>query len=228
MRSLLIYVPSRNQSVDIPYGLLYVSSAILEEGHEVKILDLCLEQPSHEDLISQIETYGPDIIGFGAITSGYRQLKEITSRIRPSFPNIPLIVGGSIASISRLLITRANIDAVVMGEGEVVIKNVLREIGRNGSFSRIAGLAYRCKNGGYNENPPEKQIVNMDSIPIPPYHLIDVRRYCISVDDYMSYYNFEGILSPSDIEKIKSRGNCLIPIISSRGCTNRCSFCYTS
>lgn len=226
MNVLLIYIPSRKQAVEIPYGLLYVASSILEEGHDVKIVDLSLGDLSHEELISEIEKYEPSVIGFGAITSGYRNLKDLSLKIKGQFPNIPLIAGGVIASVSELLIKRAKIDAVVLREGERVIKNILRVITESSSFSHINGLAYRGENGSYNENPAEKQIINMDSIPIPRYSLIDVTRYCMSVDDYMNCYNFEGILDQAEIERIKSRGKYLISIISSRGCTNKCSFCY--
>ncbi len=226
MRILLIYVPTRRQEIVIPYGLLYLASSIKEEGHDVSIIDLCLDKISDEELMSKIYKYQPDVVGFGAITPGYQNLIRLTIKIRSQFQDILLIAGGIIASVSRLLITKANIDLVVLKEGEIVIKNILKAINENRSFSNIRGIAYRGENGNYNENPHEIQIANIDDIPIPPYPLIDVKRYCASVSDYMDMFNWKGILARAEIDKIKSKGNYLIPIISSRGCTHQCSFCY--
>lgn len=226
MKVLLIYVPSRLQSVDIPYGLLYIASSILEEGHEVKIIDLCLEKILNEDLISRIREYHPDLIGFGAITSGYRNLKRLTEVIRTHFLNTPLIAGGVIASISKLLLTKTPLDIVVLREGEIVIKNILKAISNHQSFATINGIAYKMDDGSYKENPHEVQIDNMDTLPVPAFKLIDITRYCIDVNNYMDLCDWSGVLSDEEINVIKSKSKYVMPIFSSRGCVNNCSFCY--
>ena len=226
MKILLIYVPSRRQEIIIPFGLLYLASSVKEEGNDVRIIDLCLDKISDEELMSEIDIYQPDVVGFGAITPGYQNLIRITLKIRSRFPDILLIAGGIIASVSRLLITKADIDVVVLKEGETVIKNVLKVISENSSFCNVRGIAYKGEGGSYNENAHEVQISNMDDIPIPPYSLINVRRYCSSVDGYMDEFNWNGILTKSEIDLIKSKSDYLIPIVTSRGCTHQCSFCY--
>lgn len=226
MKVLLIYVPSRAQSVDLPYGLLYVASSIMEAGHEAKLIDLCVDRLSNDKLISAIKTYKPDLIGFGAITSGYRNLKELSALVRFHFPETPLIAGGVISSISRLLLARTPIDAVVLREGEITIKQLLSAISGKRPLGGVKGIAYKNEQGSYAESVPEAQITDMDTLPDPAYGLIDLKRYCQRVSDYMDAFKWGGILAQDDIERIKSRGEYIVSLFSSRGCVNKCSFCY--
>lgn len=226
MRVLLLYIPSRIESVNIPYGLLYVANSVQSLGHDVRIFDLALKDYSEKDVISQVNDYHPHIIGFGAITSGYRNLKKYSHIIRLHFMDIPLIAGGVIASISDILLKHTPIDIVVLGEGEIVIKNLLNCLENGDSLSTVRGIAFRDQSGHYIETEPQKQITRLDEIPFPPYSLIDFERYCESEEAYMRHYNFSNVLHSNEIRRIKEKRNRIIPIFSSRGCTNRCSFCY--
>ncbi len=226
MKALLIYVPSRAQSVDLPYGLLYVASSIIEDGHETKIIDLCVDKLSSEELMSEIASYNPDVIGFGAITSGYRNLKELSINIRARFPGIPLIAGGVISSISGLLLSNTPIEAVVLREGEVTVKKLLSSVAQKRPLSEVSGIAYKDENGLCRENQPEAQLSNMDTLPEPAFGLVDLKRYCVKVSEYMDAVCWDGVLTKSQVETIKGKGEYMVSIFSSRGCINKCSFCY--
>jgi len=210
----------------MPYGLLYVASSIMEEGHEAKILNLCLDMMPDEDVIKAIEEYNPQVIGFGAITSGYRNLKRLSKNIKSRFPEVPLVVGGVIASISEMLIAKTAVDIVVLREGEVVIKNILKALSEKTPIADIKGIAYRDKDQDFKRNAEEKQIADMNSIPFPQYSLVDMKRHCRPIDAYLDESNWSGVLTDDEQKKIKSRGKYMITIFSSRGCINKCSFCY--
>ena len=192
----------------------------------MRILDLTIETYDEKDFISEIDGYTPHVIGIGAITSGYRNLKTYVQRIRQHFPDIPIIAGGVITSISDILITHTGIDIVVLGEGEIVIQNLVNCLDNGNSLSSVPGIAYRDEFGRYMETPHQKQISDLDTIPFPPYALISLERYCQSVESYMQHYKFRSALSQEEIQRIKSKGKYIVPIFSSRGCTNKCSFCY--
>ena len=228
MKVLLLYIPSRYELIEIPYGLLYVSNSILEEGHEVKIINLAVDRMKDDTLLSCIKDYAPRCIGIGALPSGYLNLKRISLRIKERFPGIPLIAGGIVASMSKILLEHTPIEIVVHGEGEIIIKNILRALTQGDSYHAIRGISYRTQDGTYKRNEPEFQIRNLDSIPLPPYHLIDVKRHCTPVNECMDPCCWEGILTESELRRIKSKNKWRISIVSSRGCTGRCSFCYRS
>jgi radical SAM superfamily enzyme YgiQ (UPF0313 family) len=226
MKILFICVPTSLTAIEIPYGILYVASAVLEELHQVEIINLQLDKISDEELLSRIETYQPRCIGFGSHTAGYKNLKHLSGLIKNRFPDILQISGGVIASASKILLEKTAVDIVVLREGETVIKNILRSLRDSQPWSLIKGIAYRAGDGTYQENPPEEQISNLDTLPLPPYQLIDVKRHCWSVEWYMDPRNWEGILTREQVDEIKAKNKLMISLITARGCVGSCSFCY--
>ena len=89
-----------------------------------------------------------------------------------------------------------HVDAVVRGEGELT----LRDIVTGGGFEGVQGVSWRSNGTIYNE-PDRPQIANMDDVLPPARDLLpDRRRYRVGK------YRVEGVET-------------------SRGCAHHCSFC---
>jgi radical SAM superfamily enzyme YgiQ (UPF0313 family) len=232
MRFLLLYVPSRTISVRtkfLPLGLLYVGGIIERAGHEVKIHDLYLHDLRLEqmDKLDQlIEEYGPDVIGFSGIASSYGKTKRISIHLRQRYPHIIQMAGGSLASVYEHLLTKASVDLVFHGEAELAMPIFLQRIANKEEWTGIPGTSHHSGTGTLR-NDPSPQIEDLDTIPIPPYHLIHVPDYLNPTReqvepglDHLTPLQREEIL-----KRIEGKGQ-MIHIITSRGCTNRCSFCY--
>lgn len=207
-RILLINVPSRRGKGGkmLPMGLLYAGSIIERCGHSVKIYDpylndenlTKLDNGDYLELDGILEDYRPNIIGFGGIASSFGRTKKISGYINQNYPNILQISGGPLASVYKLLLTRTNVDLVFHGETERTLPVFLERHCNGLPYADIPGISTISSTGEMHRNPLAPQIENLDVIPIPNYSLIDLKSYHLD-EIYM---------------------------ITSRGCTNRCSFCY--
>jgi len=206
-RILLINVPSRRVSGnETPLGLLYAGSIIERCGHSVKIYDpylndenlTKLDNGDYTALDGILEEYRPDIVGFGGIASSFGRTKKLSGYINGKCPDILQISGGPLASVYKLLLTRTNVDLVFHGETERTLPVFLERHCNGLPYADIPGISTISSTGEIHRNPLAPQIENLDEIPIPNYNLVDLKAYRL---DEM----------------------CMI---TSRGCTNRCSFCY--
>jgi len=233
MNILLFNVPSRKGSggFALPLGLLYVGGIIERCGHKAKIIDLYLDDAGEGNLnidrINRvIDKYKPPIIGYGGIATSYGRTKELSLHIKKYYPEIIQIAGGALSSVYKLSLTKTSIYAVFHGEAEVSLPLFLDRIKQKRSISDVPGISYSL-NGEVVKNAPAKQIKNLDTIPHPAYHLVDMHKYLTPIKEWLDAHKLP--LNDShyaDLKKKIENKHNYIPIITARGCTNRCSFCY--
>ena len=229
MNIMLIDVPSRKATIMLPLGLLNVGGIIERCGHKAKIIDAYLvdKERLHVNFINKmIEDFKPDIVGFGGIATSYRRTKELSLHIKDRYPNILQIAGGPLASTYELLLTKARVDVVFHGETEINLPEFLECLEHGKAFHNVPGISFLSNGEVVRNNPPE-QIKNLDEIPFPAYHLVDLNRYLSSIKDFLAAYSFQ-LRTPQYAPIIKKIGDRTkyIPIVTSRGCTHRCLFCY--
>lgn len=209
MNILLLNVPNRNNksAFMLPLGLLYVGRILESSGNNVIIKD-----PYVKDLEIYDETYldgiindfKPVIIGFGGVSTSYSNVKKISNHIAYHHPEILQIAGGALSADYKLLLTRTGIDVVFHGETEISIPLFLDRLDKYESYYDIEGISFFI-NGSVVRNKDSQQVTNLDNIPLPAYHLVDVHDYLL--DNQYS-------------------GGRYIQLLTSRGCTNGCIFCY--
>ena len=209
MNVLLVNVPSRKGKAGfmLPLGLLYVGAIIERSGHRAKIVDLYLNDIDF--LYRTIEEFNPAIIGFGGIATSYGQTKRLSLQIKERYPQILQIAGGALASTYELLLTKTKIDVVFHGETEVSLPLFLAGFDRGSLPLGVPGISY-LSNGKIVKNPPPEQIKNIDEIPLPAYHLVDVKLYLHPVKDFVDSYSmllnsnptYRDLLKKSEIKLI--------------------------
>jgi len=204
-------------------SMLYLGSVLKKNGEEVKILDFNTiklgdsvnPQKIYEDiLVDTVSTFQPALIGCGCLFSGnFPDVLKFSTLCKNRFKNIPIVIGGIHPTLYpyEILTNCSFIDWIIMGEGEDTIVQLVKTIKSNRSdFDKIEGFAYR-KNGKIFANPKTHFIENLDSIPFPAYELINLKDYYV---DTSNWYNPK-----------KFPINTSLPIITSRSCPNRCTFC---
>ncbi len=238
-------------------------TSFLKQFHQVKMIDALAEDWNNywklkgypetifqglkpKDLLQKIANYNPEVIGLTWLFSTQNNSIHLTVKtIRKFSKNIPIVVGGPQPSANPFQTLKENkdIDIVVCGEGEITMKEVLDNKGRN--LDKINGIAFR-KNNKIIVNSPRKLIENLDRLPFP-------ERNPNSYLNHSKQYLYEAFflrlqkLGLKDNQNIKitsklsslplykhyyklhnKRNRKKLPagdIVTSRGCPNHCTFC---
>jgi len=237
MNILLINSPSRRgaDGFTLPQGLLYAGSIIEREGHKAEIfdpyLDFCdikrFDAGDFAKISELIDSFRPRIIGYGGVATSYGMTKRFAQFVKTNYPGILQIAGGPLSSVTHLLLEKAGIEAVFHGEAETSLPHFLKMISEGRSWSNTPGISY-ISDGKIIKNENPGQISNLDSIPVPAYHLIDVPKYLEPASNLYNAYKvlFETNPLYSDIKKRIGSKAYYFPIVTARGCTHKCSFCY--
>jgi len=212
-----------NDEYYFPSSLLYLASTLRKNGEDVKIFDMkTLKPPKPENrqkfyedkLIKTVLEFQAELIGFGCLFSGnFPDVLRFSKICKERFERIPIVAGGIHFTIYawEILTKCSSIDWIALGEAEEAIVQLVNTVKSNRyEMDKIDGFAYRS-NGRIVVNPKRRYIENVDDIPFPAYELINLRDY---------YVNTSNWHNPKKLPI-----NTSIPIISSRSCPNRCSFC---
>ena len=208
-----------------PMGLLYLASVMKKNNINVKIIDIDNYYENHKEkfdenefiknnLTEQISDFSPDIIGIGCLFSGsFGSLKRIAKNIKHIYPNTPIVIGGIHPTMfARQILDVYNfIDYIILGEGEKTFLELIENIiNTKLSLEEIDGIVFR-QNSVVILNPKTEYISNIDTLPFVDYSIIDINDYKMDTSNWYSPKNIE-IKQP-------------FPIISSRSCPQRCTFC---
>src|ERR1035437_1011596 len=150
MKVLLINPPIRENAkpINFPIGLGIIASVLLENGHEVEVLDINALRLSQDQVISYLKKYSPDLIGIGGLITTYKYLKWIIPEIKSIFPNLKIIVGGGVVTENPEILLKATVaDYAVIAEGEITIVELLDALISNTDLSEVKGLAFKNDKG---------------------------------------------------------------------------------
>jgi radical SAM superfamily enzyme YgiQ (UPF0313 family) len=201
MRVLLInpYYPL-SETPSPPLGLAYLGAALEQAGVQVKILDYVVYPNRRDTLGSILKEFKPHVAGATAVSMTFDHAKQILSDVKTIDPEILTVMGGPHVTFcaQETLETFAELDAVVIGEGEETLVELLRAVECARNFDTISGIAYRV-GSKIMTTAKRKWIKNLDTLPLPARHLLPLGRY-------------RALGMP-------------ITMTTSRGCPYKCIFC---
>ncbi|GAF92143.1 unnamed protein product, partial [marine sediment metagenome] len=138
----------------------------------------------------------------------YRKLLKISEAINKATKRPFYIIGGHGPSPEpEFFLNKTNADCVVIGEAENTVVELLKAISNNDSLTNIKGIAFRDQ-GKVRINERRLLIEDIDSIPLPAYDLFPMDYYRLLRMPHATNEDF------------------LMPVLSGRGCTFNCTFCY--
>ena len=191
-----------------PLGTLYIASYLLKSGHDVKFFNGAFM--SHHEIMNSLLKFSPDIIGIYSTTFGWKKAVFTAAEIRRGrFQTPPYIVAGGpypIAMQEKCLEAAPDIDAVVTGEGEITMAELMKSISEGKSLKEVEGLVFR-EGRTIIKNPPRPLITDVDALPFPARELLG---------DAMDY------IPPPATYKRKP----VAVIMTARGCNRKCIFCF--
>ena len=186
-----------------PLGLGYIA-AVLEEDHDVKVIDVGAEKLDDDSLSKKISKINPEIVGITSDTLTFQRAIEVAEIVKLVDKEIIVVIGGAHSNAMPTYPLRYDyFDVSVYGEGERTVVELWKRIERGKSYEDVKGIAFR-KNDENVINPRQELIENLDELPLPARHLFPMDKYS---------GEFELYVSP------------MYSIGSSRGCPFSCAFC---
>ncbi len=218
----LVNLPRRPSTIGegpcLPLGLLQLAACLRETGWPAVIVDFDLDHfldrgSSEDDFLvraaRRIEKTGCRIVGLSAASATLPLAVLLARRLKSRIPDAFVIFGGpGVFAVERAILDAfREVDAVVSGEGELTLPELVRAWASRSDLSAVAGLSFRG-NGTVVTTAKRALVENLDDLPVP-------LSEPSSLSDYLGSFK-RGEVSP------------YLPIEVGRGCPKLCTFCATS
>ena len=200
-----------------PIGLGYIVSYLRNNGFVSHVLDCSLYFDDLSDstlermrnwLRRELGLHRPRFaIGIGPCTTPtVRSTRAIAETCRQMYPNIPEIFGGPLATIPEqewVFFKKFGATAIVKGDAEIPLRDILVSLRRGESLSEIRGvqISETCKTENFF-------VKDLNGLPYPAWDVFDLTKYKPSVRRDLF-------------------ANPFAPIVGSRGCPFSCGFCIS-
>ena len=206
-----------------PMGMGYLAAAVREAGYQPEILDSLgrgwnnrvtvregvLRLGLSDGQISQeIDRFKPDVVAISNLFSKqFGNALNVARIARQTAPSAFIVIGGAAptADPDRVM-SHAEFDALVVGEGEIPLVSLLDYLSGKSSSSRLEAV-YLRENGKITQYP-RMTWIEPDKLPFPAFDLM-------SLETYFGMATSHG----------SRRHPRWLPIITSRGCPAKCTFC---
>ena len=186
-------------------GLLYVAAYYEREtGNTATFIDCPPENVSEEALLQRVREIKPDMVAMSIMTFNLLDALHTAKILRQENPNLKICLGGPHVNLyPKETLSLPGIDYVVFGEGEKIFTRLTQALETDAEpLSSINGLGWK-QNETLHINPKETELIDLDELPFPARHLVDVSSY----------------------QHIIGEGRQFFTIQATRGCPAACSFC---
>jgi len=189
-----------------PLGLAFVAAALERRGDEVEILDTIALRYRGDDIREHIKGKRYDVVGITMLTPMYLVALEVARLVKSLGENIKIVVGGAHPTLMPRETMEENpeIDFAVIGEGEETVVELMDALETGSPLSQVMGLAYR-ENGEVKITESRSFIQDLDTTPIPAYHLLPMHLYRPTAHSYQRLPSYN--------------------IMTVRGCPFSCIYC---
>jgi len=170
---------------------------------EQSILQFIKENDAYLDsFVEGVLSKDAQVVGFSVYNTTKRLSLELAKRIKEKDQDKIVIFGGQQCfpkESAEGLIKNRGVDAIVIGEGDEVLPELLGKIEKLKRIDFCPGIIYK-ENGEIIDCGMRPPISNLDSLPFPDF----------------SEFSLQSYDNPHQL-----------PILSSRGCPYQCVFCST-
>lgn len=210
-----------------PLGLAYLAGSLDAAGHRVTAIDavgeaidaatpvpgmpLCMHGLTIEQVVARIPA-DTDCIGISCMFSTeWIVHREMIVRICEAFPDTPVVLGGEqiTAEYEYAYECCPAVAACVLGEGDEAIVDIANALDEGRPLSELAGLAlYDAATGEITKTPERRRQRSLDDIAWPLWS-------ALPTEPYLATGMGHGITNAGRV----------MPMLASRGCPYRCTFC---
>ena len=196
---------NKNRGANPPMGIISIATCINEATeHKAHVLDAQLLEMNYKDIEREINKVKPEVVGMAAFTFTLIDTLAMARVIKKINPDIKIVFGGPHATLFPYeTAVQEGVDVVVAGEGEITFPELIENIHDFEKLRKVNGLMFKDEYGKVIVTPPRDFIDDLDDIPIPDRTLTPYHRYT----------------------SVLAKKNPLTTMVTSRGCSFRCSFC---
>jgi anaerobic magnesium-protoporphyrin IX monomethyl ester cyclase len=186
-----------------PLGLLSIGGPLIDDGHDVSLLDAEFGPMPLARVNAKIAEHRPDVLmlGHSGSTSAHPIAAEIARRAKHALPRLIVVYGGVFPTYHwrDVLENHPEFDVIVRGEGEETCRDLMRALRDRQPLETVKGLAFRTI-GRVIATDQRAMITDLDAFRIG-WELIDFADY--------SYWG-------------RKRA---VVVQFSRGCPHPCTYC---
>lgn len=186
----------------LPLGLAYLGAMLEKYGHKVSIVDIDADRITPDLLIHKLNRDEIHLVGITVLTPTFHSGLKTACLIKDNSDS-KIVLGGVHPSLMpEECLENEEVDFVVIGEGEQTIVELVDFLEKGKDLQTVRGLGFR-NNGRVIINEKRSLIELLDDVPFPAFHLFN----------NTNYFYPDTITRP------------IFPIITSRGCPGRCTYC---
>src|SRR5689334_9633925 len=187
-----------------PLDLLYVAAILERDGHRVRIVDAEATGVTPDEVLAQLGSPPPAVVGLATSSATIALDLQLVDRVKQLSPGtLTFITGSQGSKVPDMAMHNSRVDAVVRGEPEHTVAEMLRELAAGRDPLAVPGLTVR--RGDVISSNPDRPLLkgpDLDALPFPARHLLPKAPYRIPT--------MEGAMQT---------------VASSRGCPINCTYC---
>ncbi len=189
-------------------GLMYVAAWYERAtGNTSEFIDCPPEGTSEQELLERVREIKPDMVAMSIMTFNLLDALQTANALKREHPKLKICLGGPHVNMyPKETLEQPAIDYVVFGEGEKIFTHLATALEQDmenpPALQTIKGLGWK-QNGVSTINPAETELLDLDELPFPARHLVDVSKY----------------------QHIIGEGRQFFTIQATRGCPAACTFC---
>ena len=183
-----------------PVSLGYIAASLARHNIESVIGEIgAVTSLTDREIAKFIFKFKPAVVGLAVYQVNIRLAVQLAKLVKKCDPFIVVAVGGPQATFmpGQALAQMPAVDVIIRGEGETVLPELVNCLARQGDISGVKGIVFRGEDGIY-ETEAGSLVRNLDTFPSP-------YQTCV----------------------FRWRDHSGATMLTSRGCTYDCGFCYT-
>lgn len=187
-----------------PVSLATIAAVLEQNGHEVHVVDCPARGMCWDALLRDISRLQPAWVLWAAATPTISNDLSLAAAVKNLNPSIRTAAFGThVTALDRECLERFQaLDIIIRQEPEITARELFRSLADGADLHAVQGITWRDDAGSIHRNPDRPFIEDLDQLPYPAWHLVNVRDY-----------------------QLPLKGRPFLIIAPQRGCPFRCSFC---
>ena len=195
-------------STEASQGLCSLAAVTRDAGIDTEVVDATIEGLSNEAAAERVLQAKPSLVGLSSVTAAVHDAAAIASIVKERAPNTTTAIGGVhvTAVPDETLRAFPSFDLAAVGEGEDTVLELVEALGSGADLSAVRGLVLR--DGDELVHTESRPFIRpLDRLPFPAWDMLPGYPQCCRPPAWSPRQGEAGL------------------VITSRGCTGRCTFC---